>query len=107
MASSLFLHHFDEAGVVLLLREFRRVARRAVVVVDLERHWLAERFLPSTRLLFRWSPLTVHDGPASVRAGFGPRELEALALEAGLEKARVRRHLPWFRLSLVAALEKG
>jgi SAM-dependent methyltransferase len=101
---SLFLHHFPDDRAVELLRAFARVARRAVVVIDLERNWLAERFLPWTRLLFRWSPITLHDGPVSVRAAFTPEELAALARRAGLERIRVRRHPPWFRISLVAVL---
>jgi ubiquinone/menaquinone biosynthesis C-methylase UbiE len=98
---SLFLHHFTDAEVTVLLRNMQRVARRAVVVLDLERHALARAFLPATRWLFQWHPVTVHDGPVSVQAGFLPRELRALAESAGLRNASVRRHVPWFRLSLV------
>jgi len=36
--SALFLHHFPDAEVIALLREFARVARRAVLISDLERH---------------------------------------------------------------------
>ena len=35
-------------------------------------------------------------------AGFLPSELETLAADAGLQRAQVSRHLPWFRVSLVA-----
>jgi len=99
---SLFLHHFDEGEIVALLSAFARVARRAVIAIDLERDRLAYRFLPATRPLFGWHPITVHDGPASVAAGFRTEELRALAGLAGLAGARVRHHRPWFRLSLVA-----
>jgi hypothetical protein len=98
---SLFLHHFPNEEVTVLLRNMQRVARRAVVVVDLERNIMARAFLPATRWLFRWHPVTVHDGPVSVQAGFLPNELLALAESAGLHNAAVRRHVPWFRLSLV------
>lgn len=98
--SSLFLHHFDNGQIVDLLREMRRVARRAVLVVDLERHWLAEIFLPATRWLLGWHPITLHDGVVSVRAAFSPGELEELARQAGFEEVRCGRHMPWFRLSL-------
>jgi 2-polyprenyl-3-methyl-5-hydroxy-6-metoxy-1,4-benzoquinol methylase len=97
---SLFLHHFGDIDVVHLLREMASVSRRLLVVNDLERHPVAHHFLAVTRPVFGWHPITVHDGMRSVAAGFRPRELLSLAHRAGLPKARVRRHFPWFRLSL-------
>ena len=41
VACSLFLHHFDDAKVISLLREFARVASVKVAIVDLERHRIA------------------------------------------------------------------
>ena len=100
--SSLFLHHFDNAHVIDLLRGFRRIARRAVLAIDLERGPLAAAFLPATAWLFGWHPITLHDGPVSVRAAFKRDELLALAQAAGLTDAAVRIHRPWSRLSLIA-----
>jgi ubiquinone/menaquinone biosynthesis C-methylase UbiE len=99
---SLFLHHFTNQQAIDLLRQFGRIARRAVIVIDLERNPLAYYFLPATRWLFRWHEITVHDGCISVQAAFRKSELRQLALGAGLSSARVRRHYPWFRLSMVA-----
>jgi hypothetical protein len=101
--SSLFLHHFDNFQVVQLFAEFRRVARRAVLAIDLERNPIAYYFLPCTRWLFGWDPVTVHDGAISVEAAFRPRELEALARRAGLENPRARAYRPAFRIGLVAS----
>ena len=103
--SSLFLHHFENAQVVELLRNFYGVARRGLVVCDLERHVVPFLFLPATRLLFGWQRITVHDGVISVRASFRANELSALAREAGIQGARIRVHRPAFRLSLVAKKE--
>ena len=100
--SSLFLHHFDDERIAGLLRAFGRIARQAVLVIDLERGSLAAQFLPATRWLFRWEDITLHDGPASVRAAFKRDELLSLARQAGLEKASVRLHRPWARISLIA-----
>lgn len=102
--SSLFLHHFESERVVDLLRGFRRIARRAVLAIDLERGPLASAFLPATAWLFHWHPITLHDGPVSVRAAFKRPELLALAHDAGLTNASVRVHRPWSRLSLIARL---
>jgi ubiquinone/menaquinone biosynthesis C-methylase UbiE len=99
---SLFLHHFGNAGVVKLLSNFAEVARRAVVVTDLERHPLAYYFLPLTKWIFGWDRITLHDGPISVEAAFHADELRNLARAAGLAEARVYSHRPAFRLALVA-----
>ncbi len=100
--SSLFLHHFSDDAVVALLVDFGRVARRAVLAVDLERGPLAYNFLPATTWLFGWNDMFVHDGLISVQAAFKRAELEALAHRAGLKNARVTTQRPWGRLALVA-----
>ena len=99
---SLFLHHFSDEQVVDLLRSFYCVARRALLVCDLERHIVSYCFLPVTKWFFGWQRITLHDGPTSVRAGFRPDELLELSKKAGLRDARVSVHRPAFRLSLIA-----
>ena len=101
---SLFLHHFDWGQSVELLRGFGRVARRAVILIDLERHPIPYYFMPATQWLFRWGDLAIHDGKLSVEAAWKPSELLALASEAGFAGVKVARHLPWFRLSLVVPI---
>ena len=95
------LHHFSDCEVIELIAELRRFARRALIILDLERHSLPYHFLPMTRRLFGWSALTVHDGPVSVAAGFRPEELAHLAHVAVANPVVVRRHWPWFRISVV------
>jgi ubiquinone/menaquinone biosynthesis C-methylase UbiE len=102
VSASLLLHHFRDPDVVRLLGEFGRVARRAVLVNDLERHWFPLAFVRASAPLFARSRLTRYDGPASVRQAFRPEELQNLAKRAGFQHVTVRRHRPWFRLSLVA-----
>jgi SAM-dependent methyltransferase len=104
---ALFLHHFPDDQVVALLAGMREAARRFVIVNDLERHVLPWLFLPATRWLFRWDPITLHDGPISVQAGFTGPELRSLALRAGLGNVRVRVHRPAFRVSLVASASRS
>lgn len=102
---SLFLHHFTNEEIVNLLRGFQNVARSAIVVIDLERNPLSYYFVPLSRWLLRWDPITVHDAPASVEAGFHATELRELAVAAGLANPRVR---PWkrsFRVTLVTGAD--
>lgn len=100
--SSLFLHHFSDEQVVALLRSFYRIARRAVLICDLERHAVPYYFLPLTRGLFGWKGMTVSDGRISIRAGFRLRELLELSRRAGIHNAEGEAHRPAFRLALVA-----
>jgi 2-polyprenyl-3-methyl-5-hydroxy-6-metoxy-1,4-benzoquinol methylase len=100
--SSLFLHHFEGPAVSELLASFYRVARRALLISDLERHILPYLFFPVTRPLFKWTPITMHDGMFSIRSAFRVREMRKLAQDAGIGHALVRVHRPAFRISLVA-----
>jgi 2-polyprenyl-3-methyl-5-hydroxy-6-metoxy-1,4-benzoquinol methylase len=99
------LHHFGPEDAERALRELDRVARYAIVVTDLARSWTARvgaQLLAAT--VWRYHPITRHDGPASVRAAFTAGELRELASRSLSMPARVRRE-PVFRLSLVA--ERG
>ena len=100
--SSLFLHHFTDDQVVQLLSGFYTVARKAVLITDLERHILPWCFLPATQPFMKWNRITVHDGVISVRAAFRRKELETLAKRAGMASVTAAVHRPAFRLSLVA-----
>lgn len=95
------LHHFPDGQVVDLIRKTRSFARRALIILDLERHPIPYYFLHSTRRVFGWSTLTLHDGPISVAAGFRAEELASLTHAAGAGAVTVRKHRPWFRLSAV------
>jgi 2-polyprenyl-3-methyl-5-hydroxy-6-metoxy-1,4-benzoquinol methylase len=99
---SLFLHHFEDESVVDLLHTFYALARRALLVVDLERHILPYLFLPASRPFFGWHDITVHDGIISVRASFKRDELISLAERAGIRTCSVEIFRPAFRLSMVA-----
>src|SRR5579864_1921969 len=103
---SFLLHHFSDSEIMDLLKEMRRLTRRALIVLDLERHPWAYCFLPLTRLLFDWSDLTVHDGCISVEAAFTQEELATLGQTLHPAWATARRHFPWFRLSLVVPGQK-
>jgi SAM-dependent methyltransferase len=87
------LHHFEDADIPVVLRELQRVARRAVIVSDLRRSWIAAAgfWLVSWPLGFH--PVTRHDGVVSVLRGFTPRELSVHVQDATGHAADVRRHL--------------
>lgn len=99
---SMTLHHLEAGEREAALAELGRVARRAVIVGELERCWpnyLGARLLAAT--LWRSNPITRHDGPVSVLRSFTPDELVRIARRAGLLEPRVARR-PFYRLVLVA-----
>jgi 2-polyprenyl-3-methyl-5-hydroxy-6-metoxy-1,4-benzoquinol methylase len=98
---SLFLHHFTDEEVVELLKGFGEVARKAVLVIDLERNPIPYYFIAWSRPLLGWDPVTVHDGAISVEAAFRREELEDLARRAGLRNPRARVYRPAFRIAMV------
>jgi ubiquinone/menaquinone biosynthesis C-methylase UbiE len=95
---NLFLHHFSGERALKFLRGLAGVAREAVLINDLERHWLPYLFVRCA-YPFTLSRITRHDGPVSVRQAYTRDELLALAQEAGFKNFEVRRLLP-FRLGL-------
>ncbi len=100
--STLFLHHFTNEQVISLLREFHSIARRAVLIVDLERHIVPYLFLRVAGPLFKWGWITVHDGLISVKAAFRASELAELARSAGMHKLEMYVHRPAFRIAMIA-----
>ena len=99
---SMFLHHCDPDDATRVLAHMAAAAVRAVGVTDLDRTqaglalaWLGSRALSRSYIVH-------HDAPASVRAAFARAEVAALARDAGLEGATVRRAWPerwtlWWR----------
>jgi len=96
----LTLHHFSDAEQRTVLGELARVARKAIIVSELERGWmnyLGARLLAAT--WWRRNAITRHDGPLSVLRAFTATELARIASNAGFHAFTVRRHF-FFRLIL-------
>ena len=84
------------------LREFARVARRRIFVIDLHRHPVAYYFYTTIGRLFLHNHLIREDGALSILRSFRPVELQRLAEQAGLKRIEVRRHFP-YRLVLIGS----
>lgn len=84
--SSLFFHHLTDEQIVTALREMSRVARRGIVVIDLNRDPIAYIGYKIFCVVFRISRLVRHDGSLSIKKGFLPDELRHLGVSAGLDK---------------------
>jgi SAM-dependent methyltransferase len=99
VTASMFLHHFPDGRLPVMLRSLAALSRRALLVNDLRRHRLPWLFIRVLTTATRRHPMFAHDAPLSVLRGFTPQELQAAALEAGAGAATVRRRWP-FRLLL-------
>lgn len=95
VAMSLFLHHFEYQEAVMLLRRLTKLARKATIVNDLQRHRLPWAFIAIASRLARWHPMIRHDGPLSVLRGFSEEELRAACEDAGASMATVQRRWPF------------
>lgn len=100
VVASLFLHHFTLERGAELLRRWRALARRAVLVNDLQRHAIPWLFIRFAGWATRRQAMFRHDAPLSVLRGFTAAELRDLAARAGAPGAEVRRRWP-YRLGLV------
>ena len=85
--SSLFFHHLTDDQIVVALKEMSRVTRRGIFVIDLHRDPVAYVGYKVLCFVFRISPLVRHDGSLSIKRGFKPGELAALADRAEVHKA--------------------
>jgi 2-polyprenyl-3-methyl-5-hydroxy-6-metoxy-1,4-benzoquinol methylase len=91
--SSQLLHHFSAPDAVTVVRELTRVASRLVIVSDIRRSRIAAAGLWLASFVLRFHPISRHDGVASVRRGFTPFELAALAEHALGRAVAVRRSI--------------
>jgi ubiquinone/menaquinone biosynthesis C-methylase UbiE len=88
---SLALHHFADDTAIRLLRQARSLARRGVLIADLERSDLgiAGIYL-LTSLIYR-APMTRYDARLSIRRAFSFSEMRRLAMAAGWRRFGHRR----------------
>ena len=100
--ASLVVHHLEPHQAVGFLRELGRVARRGVVVNDVDRGrlawlgaWLVGHLLTTNRF-------TRHDAPLSVRRAYTLDEMRDLLRQAGLRPIDARRGPFGHRYAVVA-----
>ena len=91
---SLFTHHFRDSQILELLREFSRVARRRIFVIDLHRNPVAYFFYTTVGHLFLHNRLIREDGALSILRSFKPAELQTLGQQAGLANVTIEKHFP-------------
>lgn len=96
---NLFFHHFSGEQALALLGSLAAVAHDAIIINDIERHWLPYLFVRLAPWFWRHRVSRL-DGVASVRQAYTQPELNELASAAGFGDFEVHRIVP-FRLGLV------
>jgi 2-polyprenyl-3-methyl-5-hydroxy-6-metoxy-1,4-benzoquinol methylase len=100
----LFLHHFTHEQLVGLFKQFAKQAQVAIIVNDLQRHFLAYHSIKLLTRFFSKSYMVRNDAAVSVARGFTKKELISILQEAGLTNYTLR--WKWaFRWELVIAME--
>jgi ubiquinone/menaquinone biosynthesis C-methylase UbiE len=96
---NLLFHHFSGGEALAMLRSLAATVSGAVLINDLERHWLAYLFVRFAPWFWR-ERVSRLDGMASVRQAYTRPELEVIAKAAGFTDFEVHRIAP-YRLGLV------
>jgi ubiquinone/menaquinone biosynthesis C-methylase UbiE len=97
--SSMMLHYFSLDDAAQLLAGFARIAKRAVVIADVERHWFPYRAIGVLACL-TGGRLVRPQFRSTVLEGFTRTELAGLTQAAGFARWRIQRYFP-YRLVLV------
>ncbi len=87
---SLLVHHFEREQIVRFINQAVRVARIAVLLNDLRREPIHLALMYAGYPLF--GRLTMHDGLASVRRAYTPRELAAIVRDSNAASVEIENH---------------
>jgi len=101
---SLTLHHFSHEDAVKILRSMHTLSRVGILLIDLDRSWVAAWTTKIYTHLTTRNPMTRTDSYLSVLRGFTPGELKDMALTSGLRDVEIYRR-PFFRLLLIGTCQ--
>lgn len=88
---SLFLHHFNEEKIIMLLKNFLLLCRVGIVINDLRRSGLAYAGIKIITMLFSKSAMVKNDAPLSVKRAFRKKELIELLTASGINNYIIKR----------------
>jgi SAM-dependent methyltransferase len=102
--SSQMLHHFPEERIIVLLKIWSRLARKAILVSDLVRDPLAYYGILAITRLFTRNQMTRFDGPLSVHRALTLKEWRELFHEAAVGPFRVVPIFPYRQMTVISVL---
>jgi ubiquinone/menaquinone biosynthesis C-methylase UbiE len=89
--AALFFHHFTETQIQKLLVEFLTIARKGIIINDLQRSFFALLGIKILTVLFSKSEMVKNDAPLSVKRGFTKQEILKLLSEADVTNFVIKR----------------
>lgn len=93
--TTMVCHHLEHNELIAFLQNTQRVARIAVIINDLHRHFLPHWFYGLiSPLLFR-NRLISHDGLISIRRGFTRKDWHSLLQQAGIHHYQIKWCFPF------------
>ena len=93
--SSLFCHHFDDAGVKHIFQWMNQNSQLGFFINDLQRHPLAYHSIRILSAIFSRSYMVKNDAPLSVLRGFSKSELNALIKDAHIDTDNIGYSIDW------------
>lgn len=100
--SSQLLHHFPEEKIIVLLKTWSGLARKAILVSDLVRDPLAYYGIRVITHLFTRNQMTRFDGPLSVRRALTLNEWRKLFREAAVGPFRLVPIFPYRQMTVIS-----
>jgi 2-polyprenyl-3-methyl-5-hydroxy-6-metoxy-1,4-benzoquinol methylase len=97
---ALTFHHVGFDGSARVLAQMDRLTTHGFVATDLRRDRLSLGIVSTGLALLRSHPFTRHDGPASIRRAFTPREYEKIIALSGVRDVRMTSSW-YYRMVLV------
>lgn len=89
--AALFLHHFSEEQIQILLKEFLRIAKKGIIINDLQRSYFALLGIKILTFLFSKSEMVKNDAPLSVKRGFIKQEILKLLSDVSVTNFVIKK----------------
>ena len=83
---SLFLHHFNDEEILLIIKKLYTASSKALLINDLQRSVLAYYLFNLVTFVLNASNMVRHDGLLSIKKSFRKNELKSFATEASVNK---------------------
>lgn len=83
--TSLFLHHFHEEEIKIILIKMKNLAKKGIIINDLQRSVFALTGIKILTQLFSKSKMVKNDAPLSVEKGFTKSELKKILNDLNLD----------------------
>jgi 2-polyprenyl-3-methyl-5-hydroxy-6-metoxy-1,4-benzoquinol methylase len=102
---SLFCHHFTDEQLVLMLSQLAKQSKKALIINDLHRNYLAYYGIYILTRVFNGSRLVKNDAPLSVKRAFQYKDSIHIFEKAGIKNYEIR--WKWaFRWQIIIDAEK-